>query len=113
MRWFFGAPKTYVKTDRLENIYNFTLNNFVYLILYIDILLTAGEFLDSVAPVPPWDVKELKPFTNYSIYVMGFNRQGAGLQSQTIVVQTKEDGNQPFCNYKPRYNTVISCLFVV
>ena len=25
------APKTYVQTDGLENIYNFTLKNFVYL----------------------------------------------------------------------------------
>ena len=31
MRWFFCAPKTYVQTDGLENIYNFTLKNFVYL----------------------------------------------------------------------------------
>ena len=35
MRWFFWAPKTYVKTDGLENIYNFTLKNFVDLNLSI------------------------------------------------------------------------------
>ena len=29
MRRFFRAPKTYVKTDGCENIYNFTLKNFV------------------------------------------------------------------------------------
>ena len=28
------APKTYVKTDEYENIYNFTLKNFVYLNLW-------------------------------------------------------------------------------
>ena len=32
MRRFFGAPKTYVKTDGLENIYIFMLKFFVYLI---------------------------------------------------------------------------------
>ena len=31
MRRFFWAPKTYVQTDGFENIYNFTLKNFVYL----------------------------------------------------------------------------------
>ena len=31
MRRFFLAPKTYVKVDGKENIYNFVLNNFVYL----------------------------------------------------------------------------------
>ena len=31
MRRFFWAPKTYVKIDGLENIYNFTLKIFVYL----------------------------------------------------------------------------------
>ena len=31
MRRFFRAPKTYVKTDGLENIYNFTLNIFFYI----------------------------------------------------------------------------------
>ena len=31
MRQFFLAPQTYVQTDGLENIYNFTLKNFVYL----------------------------------------------------------------------------------
>ena len=31
MRWFFWAPKTYAKNYGLENIYNFTLNLFVYL----------------------------------------------------------------------------------
>ena len=35
MRQFFLAPKTYVKTDGLENIYNFTHTNFVYLNLCI------------------------------------------------------------------------------
>ena len=30
MRRFFWAPKTYVKTDGQENIYNFTLEIFVY-----------------------------------------------------------------------------------
>ena len=34
MRRFFWAPKTYVQTDGLENIYNFTLKNFVYLNLW-------------------------------------------------------------------------------
>ena len=34
MRQFFLAPKTYVKTNELENIYNFTLKNFVYLNLW-------------------------------------------------------------------------------
>ena len=33
MRRYFWAPKTYAKTDELENIYNFTLKNFVYQIL--------------------------------------------------------------------------------
>ena len=28
---FFRAPKTYVKTDGLENIYNFSVNKCVYL----------------------------------------------------------------------------------
>ena len=36
MRWFFWAPKTYVQTDGLENIYNFTLKNSVYLNLCLD-----------------------------------------------------------------------------
>ena len=31
MRRFFRAPKTYVKIDGKENIYNFTLKSFVYL----------------------------------------------------------------------------------
>ena len=31
MRQFFLAPQTYVQTDGLGNIYNFTLKNFVYL----------------------------------------------------------------------------------
>ena len=31
MRQFFWAPKTYDKTDGLENIYEFTLKKFVYL----------------------------------------------------------------------------------
>ena len=30
-RRFFLAPKTYVQTDGLENIYNFMLKNVVYL----------------------------------------------------------------------------------
>ena len=34
MRRFFWAPKTYVKTDGQENIYNFMLKNFVYLNLW-------------------------------------------------------------------------------
>ena len=35
MRWFFWAPKTFVKIDGYENIYNCWLNNFVYLNLWI------------------------------------------------------------------------------
>ena len=35
MRRFFWAPKTYVKIDGLENIYNFTLKIFVSLNLCI------------------------------------------------------------------------------
>ena len=31
MRRFFRAPNSYVQTDGLENIYNFTLKYFVYL----------------------------------------------------------------------------------
>ena len=34
MRQFFWAPKTYVKTDGLENIYNLKLKNVVYLNLW-------------------------------------------------------------------------------
>ena len=34
MRRFFWAPKTYVQTDGLENIYNFTLKNYFYLNLW-------------------------------------------------------------------------------
>ena len=34
MRRFFWAPKTYVKINELENIYNFMLKNFVYLNLW-------------------------------------------------------------------------------
>ena len=33
MRRFFWAPKTYVKTDGLENVCNFTHKHFVYLML--------------------------------------------------------------------------------
>ena len=36
MRRFFWAPKTYVKIDGKDNIYNFTLKNFVYLNLCLD-----------------------------------------------------------------------------
>ena len=35
MRRFFWAPKTYVKIDGEESIYNFTLKNFVYLHLWV------------------------------------------------------------------------------
>ena len=35
IRRFFWAPKTYVQTDGLENSYNFTLKNCVYLNLWI------------------------------------------------------------------------------
>ena len=38
MRRFFWAPKTYVKTDGYENIYNFTLKGFVYLNLWTALL---------------------------------------------------------------------------
>ena len=38
MRRFFWAPKTYDKTDGQENIYNFTLNFFVYLRLCLLLL---------------------------------------------------------------------------
>ena len=31
MLWFFWAPKSYDKTGGKENIYKFTLENFVYL----------------------------------------------------------------------------------
>ena len=31
MRWFFWAPKTYVKIDGQENIYNLRVKNCVYL----------------------------------------------------------------------------------
>ena len=34
MRRFFCAPKTYVQTEILENIYNFTIKNFVNLNLW-------------------------------------------------------------------------------
>ena len=34
MRLFFWAPKTYVKIDGYEKIYNFTLKFFVYLNLW-------------------------------------------------------------------------------
>ena len=37
MRRFFSAPKSYVQTDGLENISNFTLKNFVYLNLCVSI----------------------------------------------------------------------------
>ena len=30
MKQFFWTPKTYVKSDGLENIHNFTLKHFVY-----------------------------------------------------------------------------------
>ena len=36
MRQFFWAPKTYVKTNGLENIYTFTIKKFVYLNLCIE-----------------------------------------------------------------------------
>ena len=36
----FWVLKTYVKTDRQENIYNFTLKNFVYLNLWIGFILS-------------------------------------------------------------------------
>ena len=38
MRWFFWAPKTYVQTDGLEDIYNFILKNVVYLNLWVETL---------------------------------------------------------------------------
>ena len=38
LRRFFWAPKTYVKTDGQENIYNFTLN--ILLILTYDTEIT-------------------------------------------------------------------------
>ena len=31
MRQFFWAPKTYVQTDGLENIYNFMFKNFLFI----------------------------------------------------------------------------------
>ena len=39
MRRFFCAPKTYVKTNGYENIYNFTLKNVVYLNIWMCIYL--------------------------------------------------------------------------
>ena len=40
MRGIFCAPKTYVKTDGYESIYNFMLENFVYLNMwYVQIIL--------------------------------------------------------------------------
>ena len=35
MRQFFWAPKTYDKTDGKQNIYNFTLEHFVFLNLWV------------------------------------------------------------------------------
>ena len=39
MRRFFWAPKTYVKTDGLKNIYNFTLK----ILVYLNLCLFAGK----------------------------------------------------------------------
>ena len=47
MRRFFCAPKTYIKIHGKENIYNFTLKNFVYLatlsLLYLQQILYASQ----------------------------------------------------------------------
>ena len=47
MRRFFWAPKTYVKTDGQENIYNFTLKIFVYLNLWSSLLFQGLEVIES------------------------------------------------------------------
>ena len=47
MRRFFWAPKTYVQTDGLKNIYNFTLKNFVYLNLSF-LIVFLKQFLEKV-----------------------------------------------------------------
>ena len=60
--------------------------------LELSLFIVDAKYLDEVAEVPPIALKELKPFTNYSIYIMGFNSKGAGLASQAIMVQTLEDG---------------------
>lgn len=39
-----------------------------------------------------FDITRLDPFTNYTIRVAGFNDFGAGNYSDTITVQTLEDG---------------------
>ena len=45
MRQFFLAPKTYVKIDGLENIYNFTPKIFVYLNLCIPMYIQGSHKL--------------------------------------------------------------------
>ena len=50
MRRFFWAPKTYVKTDGLKNIYNFTLKNFVYLNLCFWVLAGIQNKKDYLSP---------------------------------------------------------------
>ena len=57
MRRFFWAPKTYVKTDRLENIYKFELKNVVYqklwvmLIIMVAVVLKCFVWFDSLRPL--------------------------------------------------------------
>ena len=46
MRRFFWAPKTYAKTDGLENIYNFMLKSSVYLNLCV--CMTIMKFKEEI-----------------------------------------------------------------
>ena len=48
--------------------------------------------IDAVTKDTEYELKELEPFVNYSIYVSVFSSAGAGQTSETIVVQTQEDG---------------------
>lgn len=46
-------------------------------------------------------LKQLKPYTNYSIYLRAYSKQGASGNSETVLVQTKQDGKLA-CNFLSR-----------
>ncbi|KAJ7353819.1 Oncoprotein-induced transcript 3 protein [Desmophyllum pertusum] len=53
-----------------------------------------GDIMKSVSPTPPEAVlKELKKFTNYTIRVYAFTKNGNGVPSEAAHVRTQEDGN--------------------
>ncbi|XP_046543737.1 protogenin-like [Haliotis rubra] len=86
------SKKIFVQWNKSESPPDLPILTYVVTVLAFNGAEALGtDFVNGEEPILNTTMEQLKPFTNYSVYVKAFNKKGASPRSVNVRVQTLED----------------------